>query len=162
MKNRVDEGTIMEQRILKKLRSIKKLIEINPHAGIYSSKTKECVIALRSLGVLTNYGNNIRPVYSWQEGVAVSESLANKVTAIIRKRASERYEKHRKILDEKKENIVNEPVEVINDLFMSDSTNMPAFSISDFSSQELWDELKNRGFSIVNDSIQKVEVTTLV
>lgn len=106
---------------------------------------RKVALALLEEGILDNLGTKFEPIYIWKSSVPLVESVYHRVYKKVREISRKYYD----TLKEKKEETVKEKKEEKKE------TSKPA-DISSFGDQELWDELKNRGFTIVSGVLSKV------
>lgn len=103
---------------------------------------RKVALALLDEGILDNLGTKFEPTYIWKSSVPLVESVYHRVYKRVREISRKYYD----TLKEKKEETAQEKKK---------DTPKPA-DISSISDQELWDELKKRGFTIVSGVLSKV------
>lgn len=183
MRSKTNNGSNYEQRVSKTIKKIRKTINEEPTRALFCKENDKPIFrltctALIDINVITNSGTRRYPFWKWKEGVVVNDKLTNKVTAMNRERIRKYYGASKTakmpidIIDEDVVKEVNKSKKktattttTMNEEFFVNKTEEPKFSeptLSNFSSQELWDELKNRGWQISDGHLCKTEVTVLV
>lgn len=135
-------------RILYNLHKIKDSIDKDPHVGISGTGLRADIAReLQNKKIVVNYGSKQKPVYSWNESVAVTEELAKELDKTIKDFRREHYP-YLFSSSTTKQEAKEEPKEII---IPEEKT-----YITDFTDDELWKELKRRGWS---GTIEKTTIT---
>lgn len=147
MRSKVNDGSNFENRTLDRIYAIKAKVDSNPNVISKefgnSSATGKCFFTLRSIGAIIRSGSRKKPEYHWNNKFNVNTRLANKVASLIREDERKKYpaSKASKTVVSDIENACGD-IAVAGKLFL-------------FTDQQLWDELKNRGYSIQDNQITK-------
>ena len=106
------------------------------------SPMKEVGTLLKKRGILVNIGTPMEPIMCWNSDMAPTDNLYKE----IRKDYKEYFNKSNKDKKVKMKNEVNTPE-------VKEEPKIRKATIKDYSSQELWNELKSRGYHIVDDKL---------
>ena len=101
---------------------------------------RKCALALIEESLIANYGSKESPAYSWGN-TPLTESVYHRVYKRIREINKKYY------MNTKKQQ--EEPVAA------PELATIPIPTIESFTDQALWDELKKRGYAIVDNEICK-------
>lgn len=143
-------------RTLYNIHKIKDSVNKDPKKGL--SQTTFSYEVARALGeqkILINYGTSSQPVYSFSETVAVNEDLA---TEIAKKIVNYRKEHYPYLYSKKQEeDIKNSENKKEEQTMEADWKEITDGEISEsglrcYTDEQLWNELKNRGWEITKDS----------
>ena len=148
MRSKVTNGSNFENRTLNRIYEIKDKIDANPNTLISSlgsqrSAIVSCFTVLKKINAVTRGGTKRNPEYRWNSKVTINTRLANKVASLIR-------EEKRKYYPASKAS--NTTLIQAEDTY--DNMAVPA-CFTMYTDQQLWDELKNRGYSIQDNHITK-------
>lgn len=164
MRSRIDKGSNFEQRVFNIIKEIHKSIIDNPTKPLYHKKGdiyKICASTLVKTNVIHNSSNSYSvPRWEWNNNVPVNNKLANKTATIIRENRRKYYSASKAAKMEIDGIVANNSDSVM----CSSQTEAPKFSeptISVFTDQELWEELKSRNYAIKDNRICKTEVKYL-
>lgn len=102
----------------------------------------KCGLWLLRNGYISNLGSHTKPSYIWGGIQPPSDDLCNKVAQGV-------YEKAKA---KNSNNMKTKPIE----LPAPDAMPQVAFSLVNFTDQQLWDELKKRDYSIMDNKLYKV------
>lgn len=105
--------------------------------GSYSSRTQIIVQIMVSRGILKRSGPKPRPHYIWAANMAPTSALYKSIAEDMVRKERESVKKHYAA----KQLVVEKP-----DVACVKQESKP--SLDSFTSQELWDELKRRGYDI--------------
>ena len=148
MRSKVNDGSNFENRTLDRIYAIKAKVDSNPNVtykefGNNCSATNKCFYTLRKIDVILRSGSRKKPEYHWNNKFNVNTRLANKVASLIREDERKKYpaSKASKTVVSDIENVCGD-IAVAGKLFL-------------FTDQQLWDELKNRGYSVQDNQITK-------
>jgi hypothetical protein len=116
---------------------------------------RKCALALLQEGIVENHGTRMEPLYIWKTAIKLQESIYHRVYMRVREINRRYYKPKAKevtvmLASTPEENVVpasETPVEKESPVLMD--------GVSD---QELWDELKKRGFVIVDNTLSKTIV----
>ena len=102
-----------------------------------------CGSALRTMGIVENVGNKTKPQYVWTEGEPETWMI-NRVMDLVREK--------RNGYGQKKSVVKTEPA-IIPAVVMP--TPQPVLALVNFTDQQIWDELKSRGYVITDGRLCK-------
>lgn len=109
------------------------------------SPMKEVGTLLKKRGILINKGTPMEPIMCWNSDMAPTDNLYKE----IRKDYKEYFNKGNKDKKAKmKKTEVNTPE-------VKEEPKIRKATIKDYSSQELWEELKSRGYAVSNNRLCK-------
>ena len=141
-------------RVLYNINKIKASVDKDPRHGVaFSSFASEVARALKEAKILVNYGSNHQPVYSFSETITVDENLAAEIADSITKYRKERYPYLYKKEEKKEEPVQEEPKEEEWKVITEDQ--IYEMGIKQYTDEQLWAELKRRGWGIADGCISK-------
>lgn len=119
----------------------------------YSTRFKSVVTILKKRGILKQEGNARYPIQRWfNPAIAPTKNLyktiADEIALQGRKYAKRAYYKKKANICKEEKFVKAEPSVIIKEEVQKNLSPAPARGLQDFPSQELWDELKRRGYDI--------------
>lgn len=148
MRSKVTDGSNFENRTLNRIYEIKEKMDANPNIlfsniGSPRSAIGSCCTVLKKINVIMQVGSKKKPEYRWNNKITINTRLANKVASLIREERRKQYPAS------KASNTALTQTEDIHD-------NMAvSVCFAMYTDQQLWDELKNRGYSVQDNQITK-------
>ena len=118
-------------------------VSINPN-DLY----RKVALALKEEGIIENLGTKEEPKYIWKSAVSLTESVYHRVYLRVR-------QYNRKYYDNTKEKKMKSKISTIP----ANKPELPAstsVTLESFTDQQLWDELKARGFNFIDGKLSKV------
>jgi len=117
---------------------------------------RKVALALKEEGIIENLGRKDEPKYIWKSAIKLTESVYHRVYLKVRQYNRKYYDNVRaKIAKAEAPAVPEETVEqpVVDSL--ATVTPVYAKTLDVFTDQELWDELKARGFGFVEGKLSK-------
>lgn len=116
---------------------------------------RKCALALLQEGIVENHGTRQEPLYIWKTTIKLQESVYHRVYMRVR-------EINRKYYKPKAKEVTVMPVPTPEENVVP-ASEIPVEKewpvlMDGISDQELWDELKKRGFVIVDNTLSKTIV----
>lgn len=148
MRSKVTNGSNFENRTLNRIYEIKEKVDANPNIlstniGTRNSSIGKCFAILKRIHVITRSGSSKKPEYHWNNKVTINTRLANKVASLIREEVRKHYP-----ASKASKTVLTQTEDTYNNMAVSAYFTM-------YTDQQLWDELKNRGYSIQDNHITK-------
>lgn len=116
---------------------------------VYSSRTAKVAKILLDRGILLRDGTITKPVYTWNKSaMSPTENLYKTITTELRTKESNAAKKSKdKKMAEMRKTVCPVP--------LPEKMGDARTPISEYTDQEIWDELKSRGFSIEDNALVK-------
>lgn len=148
MKNKKSKHTGFENRVKETINLIYNNTVNEPQTEGFAKYRRNtlftlCGSALRTMGIVENVGNGTSPRYIWTEG-APESWMVKRVVDLVREK--QQHHNQKKAATKDKQVII--PV-------VTPVSPQPVLCLVNFTDQQIWDELKDRGYSIQNGQLCK-------